>query len=150
MTPVTARETAPAGRAAARVGTRAAARWAYGAGIGGIVVSLLFIGFYTQEIQHPGDAPLGTASDVAGVTPLPWMSRPQLIVAGVGAGIGAIAWLILPVWYLFLGQDLARAARRRTDHPPGPTGHAPGPADHPPGRPHLPEGDSDGFINPHA
>ena len=260
MTPVTARETAPAGRAASRVGTRVgtrvAARCAYGAGIGGIVVSLLFIGFYTLEIQHPGDAPLGTASDVAGVTigllipaalalggylparrsatviqaagimamavgavagplmvagllsfdvatpisaasvlvlfgwvalvsrmlagsgafrprvtrfgqllgraavaalivialglPLPWMSRPQLIVAGVGAGIGAIAWLILPVWYLFLGQDLARAARRQTDHPPGPTGHAPGPADHAPGRPHLPEGDSDGFIHPHA
>ena len=67
MTPVTARETA-AGRAASRVGTRVAARCAYGAGIGGIVVSLLFIGFYTLEIQHPGDAPLGTASDVAGVT----------------------------------------------------------------------------------
>jgi hypothetical protein len=256
MTPVTARDPAPAGRAAAQVGTRAPARCAYGAGIGGIVVSLLFIGFYTLEIQHPGDAPLGTASDVAGVTigllipaalalgsylparrsarviqaagimamavgavagplmvagllsfdvetpisvasvlvifgwvalvsrmlagggafrsrvtrfgqllgqavvaalvliavglPLPWMSLPQLVVAGVGAGIGAIAWLILPVWYLFLGQDLARAARRQTDHPPGPTGHAPGPADHAPGRPHLPEGDSDGFIRPHA
>jgi hypothetical protein len=268
---------APVGPPATRVSTRTAARCAYGAGIGGIVVSLLFIGFYTLEIQHPGDAPLGTASDVAGVTigllipaalalggylparrsarviqaagitamavaaiagplmvagllsfdvetpisaasvlvifgwvalvsrmlagsgafrprvtrfgwllgkvvvaalaliavglPLPWMSRPQLIVAGVGAGIGAIAWLILPVWYLFLGQDLARAAPRRAGRtsctasntsgpadPPSRPGRPPsrpdrtcsGPAGHVPGRSHLLEGDSDAFTRPHA
>ena len=245
---------------------RTAARCAYGAGIGGIVVSLLFIGFYTLEIRHPDNAPLGTASDVAGVSigllipaalalgaylparrsnrviqaagitamattaaagplmvaglldfnvetpisavsvllifgwvalvsrmlagtgtfrpqvtrfgqllgqaalvalvliavglPLPWMSSLQLIVVGTGAGIGAIAWVILPAWYLFLGQDLARAAQRgqaapsntpgQVGHPPGRTGHAPGPAGHVPGRSHLPEGDSDGLIRPHA
>ena len=35
-------------------------------------------------------------------------------------------------------------------HTPGRSRHAPDPADHIPGRPHLPEGDSDGFIRPHA
>jgi hypothetical protein len=226
VTPVPAGQTAQADHAGRGISIRTAARCAYGAGIGGMVVSLLFIGFYTLEIRHPDDAPLGTASDVAGVTigllipaalalnaylparrstriiqaagiaamatdaaagpllvaglldfniatpisavsillifgwvtlvsrmlagtgtfrprvtrfgqrlgqaalvalaliavglPLPWMSLPQLILAGTGAGIGAITWLILPAWYLFLGQNLTRAALRpQAAFPPG-------------------------------
>lgn len=37
-----------------------------------------------------------------------------------------------------------------TGHTPGRTERAAGPAVHVPGRPHLPEGDSDGFIRPHT
>jgi hypothetical protein len=226
------------GRTSGRLSLRLAARCAYGAAVGGFLVDLLFIGFYTLELRHPGDAPLGTASDVAGLTvallipaalvlggylparrsarviqaagltaitasavagpllvagllgfdvatpissvsvllifgwaalvsrmlrgsgtfrprvtrfglilgqaalaalvliavalPLPWMSWPQLIVAGAGGLIGIIAWLALPAWYLFLGQDLARAARQ-----PGPVSTASGglsPAGGGPGR----------------
>jgi hypothetical protein len=46
----------------------AAARCACAAAIGGFAVDLLFAGFSTLEIQHSGDAPLGPADDLAGVS----------------------------------------------------------------------------------
>jgi hypothetical protein len=43
--------------------------------------------------------------------PLPWMSWPQLVIVGAGLLIAAPAWVLTPVWCLFLGQALLRAAR---------------------------------------
>lgn len=217
---------APADQAVPRLSalrSTVAAHCAYGAGIGGIAGGLAFIGFYAFQIRHPQDAPLGTASDLSGVTigllipaglalaaylpdrrstrviqaagitamavaavagplmvagvldfnvetpisavsvlvlggwifavsrmlqhagafrarvtrfgqavgkailagiaiivcglPLPWMSVPQLIVFGAGALIGVVAWLSMPAWFLFLGQDLARVPRSGQGQP---------------------------------
>ena len=46
---------------------------------------------------------------------LPSMSWPQLVIGGAALVIGAPAWAATPVWSLFLGQALLRAAR-----PPAP------------------------------
>ena len=43
--------------------------------------------------------------------PLPWMSWPQLVIGGAGLVVAAPAWALAPVWSLFLGQALLRAAR---------------------------------------
>jgi hypothetical protein len=48
---------------------------------------------------------------VGSALPLPSMSWPQLVVGGAGLVIGAPAWALTPVWSLFLGQALLRAAR---------------------------------------
>lgn len=48
---------------------------------------------------------------------LPSMSWPQLVVGGAGLVIGVPAWALTPVWALFLGQALLRAARSPTAFP---------------------------------
>lgn len=45
---------------------------------------------------------------------LPWGSTPQLIVMGIGGSVGLVGWLGIPVWFLLVGRQFARAAGKRT------------------------------------
>jgi hypothetical protein len=44
------------------------------------------------------------AAVVALGVPLPWMSVHQLVIFGVGAGVGSAAFLAIPIWFLLLAR----------------------------------------------
>jgi hypothetical protein len=59
-----------------------------------------------------GPVPLGA---VAGARRTSAAYAGYLTSIAASGVIGVLAWLILPAWYLFLGQDLARTAQRPAD-----------------------------------
>jgi hypothetical protein len=61
-------------------------------------------------LQRP--APLGAVASARRTSAAYAGYLTSIAASGV---IGVLAWLILPAWYLFLGQDLARTAQRPAD-----------------------------------
>lgn len=84
----------------------------------------LLVGFVLVGASFGLGALLGAA--------LPWEHPVALVPLVVGAGLGGIAWLVWPAWYLLLGRHLLRSARAATGPAPGGRRPATGAATGPP------------------
>jgi MFS family permease len=60
------------------------------------------------------------AAVVALGVPLPWMSVHQLVIFGVGAGVGSAAFLAIPIWFLLLGRHFPADAPAPLHRSPSP------------------------------
>jgi hypothetical protein len=60
------------------------------------------------------------AAVVALGVPLPWMSVPQLVIFGIGAGVGSAAFLAIPIWFLLLGRHFPADTPARPHRSPSP------------------------------
>jgi hypothetical protein len=105
---------------------------------------LMAAGQLSYDVETPvsvaSSLPL-TAGSLAGMSP------PHQVLLWTGVVIGGTAWCLSPVWDLFLGRELARAATASWARPARPEEDRPT-ASQDPGQPHRPHARQPTWLSP--